>query len=160
MLYQADFNFMLKVVWGGRLVWHAEKNRALGSSNHGSCVGMQSRDASLKKVVVYDHSRLTCTNLITIDNDAKSCYDRILKSLSMAACIAYGLPLLAAVMHNRVQHGMKHVDLSVPSIHDSTGSTPGRSSDAPALVSMTPGFPHIFGSSSGSSEIVDFLSRS
>ena len=52
------------------------------------------------------------------------------------------------------------VDLSVPSIHDSTGSTPGQSSDAPSLVSMTPGFPHIFGSSFGSSEIVDFPSHS
>ena len=107
-LFQADFNFMLKVVWGRRLVWFAEENKSLGHANHGSRSGMQSLDCSVEKVVVYDHCRLSRTNLITIDNDAKSCYDRILKPLAMAACIAYGLPLLAAVMHNKVHHGMSH----------------------------------------------------
>jgi hypothetical protein len=45
---------------------------------------------------------------VTVDNDAKSCYDQIIKSLAMIACIAVGLPLLAAVMHNKTHHGMQH----------------------------------------------------
>jgi len=108
MLFEADFNFMLKAVWGRRMVHHAEKHNVLGSDNHDSRSGRQSLDASVEKVLVYGHARLTRTNLITINNDAKSCYDRILKTLAMTACVAYGLPLLAAVMHNRVHHGMQH----------------------------------------------------
>ena len=108
MLFQADFNFMLKVVWGRRLVKLAEKHDALGTDNHGSRSGRQVSDAQVEKVLVYDYSRLTRTNLITIDNDAKSCYDRILKTMAMAACVSHGLPLMAAMMHNKVHHGMQH----------------------------------------------------
>ena len=33
----------------------------------------------------------------------------IIKILAMLACIAYGLPLLAAAMHNKTHHGMQHI---------------------------------------------------
>jgi hypothetical protein len=57
---------------------------------------------------VYEYAQLTRTSLVMVDNNAKLCYDRIIKSLAMTACIAVGLPLLAAVMHNRTHHGMQH----------------------------------------------------
>jgi hypothetical protein len=34
MLYEADFNFTLKLIWGRRLVQHAEQYKVLGDSNH------------------------------------------------------------------------------------------------------------------------------
>jgi hypothetical protein len=108
MLYEADFNFMLKLIWGRRLVRHAELYRCLGTSNHGSRSGRQTIDALLEKLLMYEYARLTRTSLVTVDNDAKSCYDRIIKSLAMLACIGVGLPLLAAAMHNKTHHGMVH----------------------------------------------------
>ncbi len=108
MLYEADFNFVLKLVWGRRLVRHAEVYRCLGTENKGSRSGYQTTDALLEKLFLYEYARLTRTSLITVDNDAKSCYDRILKPLAMIACIALGLPVLAAAMHNRTHHGMEH----------------------------------------------------
>jgi ribonuclease HI len=108
MLYEADFNFMLKLIWGRRLVRHAELYRCLGTSNHGSRSGRQTIDALLEKLLMYEYARLTRTSLVTVDNDAKSCYDRIIKSLAMLACIGVGLPLLAASMHNKTHHGMVH----------------------------------------------------
>ena len=108
MLYEADFNFALKLIWGKRLVRHAESNLALGSENHGSRPGRKCTDALLEKLLIYEHARLTRTSLITVDNDAKSCYDRIIKSLAMIACMAVGLPLAAAMMHNLTHHLMKH----------------------------------------------------
>jgi hypothetical protein len=62
----------------------------------------------LEKLLIYEHARLTRTSLITVDNDAKSCYDRIIKTLAMTACMAVGLPLAAAIMHNLTHHSMKH----------------------------------------------------
>jgi hypothetical protein len=47
MLYEADFNFVLKLVWGRRLVHHAELYRCLGSENKGSRLGRQTTDAML-----------------------------------------------------------------------------------------------------------------
>ena len=108
MLYEADFNFVLKLIWGKRLVRNAEKYQCLGTSNHGSRKGRQTSDAQLEKLFLYEISRLTRTSLVTVDNDAKSCYDRILKPLSMTACIAVGLPLCAAIMHNTTHHRMVH----------------------------------------------------
>ena len=57
---------------------------------------------------MYKYARLTRTSLVTVNNDAKSCYDRIIKSLAMIACIGVGLPLMAASMHNKTHHGMVH----------------------------------------------------
>jgi hypothetical protein len=108
MLYEADFNFVLKLIWGKRLVRHAESHRALGSDNHGSRPGRQCTDALLEKLLVYENARLTRTSLVTVDNDAKSCFDRIIKTLAMVACMAIGLPLAAAIMHNQTHHAMKH----------------------------------------------------
>ena len=108
MLYGADFNFMLKLIWGKRLVRHAELYRCLGTENFGSRSGHQAQDAQLGKLFLYEYARLTRTSLITVDNDAKSCYDRIIKPLAMIACIAVGLPLLAAAMHNRTHYCMQH----------------------------------------------------
>ena len=108
ILFEADFNFMLKVIFGRRLMYHAEAHTGLGTDNHGCRAGRQVQDAILEKLLLYEFTRLSRTSLITVDNDAKSCFDRIIKTLAMLACIAYGLPLLAAVMHNKTHHGMKH----------------------------------------------------
>jgi ribonuclease HI len=108
MLYEADFNFALKLVWGKRLIRNAEFYKILGTSNHGSRPGRQCVDALMEKMLVYEFARLSRTSLVTVDNDAKSCYDRIIKSLAMTACIAVGLPLMAAIMHNKTHHGMVH----------------------------------------------------
>ena len=56
MLYEADFNFMLKLIWGRRLVRHAEKYNCIGTSNHGSRSGQQCIDALLEK--------LLCTSIL------------------------------------------------------------------------------------------------
>lgn len=108
MLYEADFNFVLKFVWGRRLVRNAELHNSLGTANHGSRPGRQTTDALVEKVLIYEHARLTRTSLITVDNDAKSCYDRIIKTLAMISCMAVGLPLPAAIMHNRTHQAMVH----------------------------------------------------
>ena len=108
MLFDAQFNFALKLIFGRRMIYHAEDNRFFGNANHGSRPGRQVQDALLEKTLMYEHARLTRTSLITVDNDAKSCYDRIIKGLALLSCIAIGLPREAAIMHNKVHDGMQH----------------------------------------------------
>ena len=90
MLYEADFNFMLKLIWGKKLVQNAEKHHSLGDCNHGSRTGRQTHDALLQKSLLYEQARLSWSSLITVDNDAKSCYDRIIRTLALLACLSYG----------------------------------------------------------------------
>jgi hypothetical protein len=56
MLYEADFNFVLKLIWGRRLVRHAEIHCCLGEENQGSRSGRQAPDALLKKLFVYEYA--------------------------------------------------------------------------------------------------------
>ena len=108
MLYEADFNFILKFVWGKKLVQNAEKHQSLGDCNHGSRAGRQTYDALLQKMLLYEQARLSRTSLITVDNDAKSCYDRIPRTLAGVACMSFGLPGAAVKMHNDTHHAMQH----------------------------------------------------
>jgi hypothetical protein len=63
----------------------------------------------MEKLLIYEFARLTRTSLITVDNVAKSCYDGIIKTLAMIACMAVGLPLAAAIMHNIThKNSMQH----------------------------------------------------
>jgi hypothetical protein len=103
MLYEADFKFALKLIWGKRLVRHAESHGALGNDNHESRPGRQATDALLEKLLIYDHARLARTLLITVDNDANSCYDRIIKTLAMLACMSVGLPVTLCTTIARVK---------------------------------------------------------
>jgi len=108
MLFDAQFNFALKLVFGRRMIFHAEDHGVLGHANHGGRPGRQVHDALLEKTLMFEHARLTRTSLITVDNDAKSCYDRIIKAMALLACMSIGMPAEAAAMHNKVHDEMTH----------------------------------------------------
>ena len=108
MLYEADFNFLLKLVWGKRLVRNAEAHKSIGESSHGSRSGRQAQDALLQKLLIYENARLSRTSLLTADNDAKGCFDRMIRTLAMLGCTAVGLPKNAAISHNLTHALMNH----------------------------------------------------
>jgi hypothetical protein len=107
-LLEADFNFVLKLVWGKRLIHFSKDHKLLSDDNAGSRHGQSAHDPSLVKTLALDITRLSKTCIILVDNDAKGCYDRIIKNLAMVACIANGLPVSAANMHNMIHDGMVH----------------------------------------------------
>lgn len=107
-LFEADFNFVLKLIWGRRLMRFAESHDLLGEDQHGSRAGRRATDACLEKRLLYDFTCHTRTSLITVDNDAAGCYDRIIRTLAMVACLSMGLPASAAEMHNRTHTEMRH----------------------------------------------------
>ena len=49
-------------------------------------------DAALLKALTYEIARYTRTDLATLDNDAKSCYDRIVMSYAMLRFKQLGMP--------------------------------------------------------------------
>jgi hypothetical protein len=58
----------------------------------GSRPGCRAIDVVINKEMKYLYAQLTRTSLGTIDNDAKSCYDRILCNLAMAISEYNGVP--------------------------------------------------------------------
>ena len=92
-LLEADFNIVLRIIWGRRMVWHAEDNNALEHiPQYGSRPHKTPHSALYLKVLSYDYLRHTRTNAAVFNNDAKGCYDRIIPSFGMASCRRVGLP--------------------------------------------------------------------
>jgi Reverse transcriptase (RNA-dependent DNA polymerase) len=92
-LFEADYNLLLKIVWARKLVWNSNDNNRLHQGQAGSRPGRKAIDVVIQKELKYLYARLTKTVLGTIDNDAKSCYDRIMCNLSMCVSQYYGVPI-------------------------------------------------------------------
>jgi hypothetical protein len=81
-LIESDFNLMIGILWGRRLMAHMEKTGALGEEQGGSRAGRMAQHVLLLKQAIYSIWRLSRTNGASFDNDAKSCYDRIVMLLA------------------------------------------------------------------------------
>jgi ribonuclease HI len=92
-LYEADYNLLLKIVWARKGVRNAHNKNALNIGQAGSRPNMKAIDVVINKEMKYLYARLTRTALGTIDNDAKSCFDRIICNLAMMVSLYYGIPL-------------------------------------------------------------------
>jgi hypothetical protein len=82
-LFEADYNLLLKIIWARRLVWNAHDAGKLNDGQAGSRPGRNAIDVVVQKEMKYLYSRLTRTGMATMDNDAKSCYDRIICTFPM-----------------------------------------------------------------------------
>ena len=81
-ILEADMNLLYGIMWT-RMMVNAEKHEALNMNQWGSRKNKQCIDVVLLKVFTYELSRYTRTSLITFDNDAKSCYDRIVMCFAL-----------------------------------------------------------------------------
>ena len=79
-------------MWARKGVWNLNDNNAIHEGQAGSRPGKRAIDVVVQKEMKYLYAAVTRTPLATIDNDAKSCFDRIVCSLSMAISMYYGIP--------------------------------------------------------------------
>jgi hypothetical protein len=107
-LYEADYNIILKIIWARKLVWHAHDNDKLNDGQAGSRPGRNAIDVIIQKEMKYLFSRLTKTNLATMDNDAKSCYDRIICNLAMIISQYFGVTPNTASIQAQTLKKMKY----------------------------------------------------
>jgi hypothetical protein len=98
-LYEADYNLVLKLLWARKLVWNAHVAKRLNEGQAGSRPGRQCVDVVIHKEMKYLYARLTRTGMATMDNDAKSCYDRIICNLAMMVSKYFGMTGRACKTH-------------------------------------------------------------
>jgi len=84
-LFEADYNFCLKLLWGCRMVYQGVKHGCFGHQQYGSRPRHQAIDTVHRKALTFDLSRILRTNLGLLDNDALGCFNRIVVSLGMIA---------------------------------------------------------------------------
>jgi hypothetical protein len=90
-LFETDYSLILKVMWARKVVWTANNKNILNKSQAGSRPGCRATDAALHKEMKYNYATLTRTPIATIDNDAKSCDDRILCNVAMMISKYFGV---------------------------------------------------------------------
>jgi hypothetical protein len=91
-LFEADFNMLLKIMWARKCVWQMNDLSIINEGQAGSRPGKRAIDVVIQKEMKYLYATTTRTLLGTIDNDAKSCYDRMICNFSMALSYYYGVP--------------------------------------------------------------------
>lgn len=97
LLLEADYNFMLKLILGKRLMKIATTQHILHTAQHTRPRNIAAT-ASLNKKIMYDIIRQMKIIATNFDNDAKGCYDFIVPPHAMIACQCLGLPPKAADM--------------------------------------------------------------
>ena len=97
-IIEADLNLLLGILFGRRLTNHAEKHNCLGDIQWGARKGKQCIDVVIMKQLTYEIARMTRTDITTFDNDAKSCYDRIVMSYALQRCQQLGMPVSVCKM--------------------------------------------------------------
>lgn len=90
-MVKADYNLATKILWARRPMPKAEKSKLLTDSNCGSRRNQSTQDTSTVKELHYDLSHLRLQDYTSMENDAKSCYDRMVVSLIMLTSRSFGI---------------------------------------------------------------------
>jgi hypothetical protein len=106
-LYEADYNLALKLLWARKLVWNAHVADRLNDGQAGSRPGRRCIDVVIHKEMKYLYVNLTRTGMATMDNDAKSCYDRIICNLEMMVRKYFGMTARACSTHDTTFKNMR-----------------------------------------------------
>jgi hypothetical protein len=90
-VYETHYNLLLKIIWARRLVWHVHDLDKINEGQAGSRPGRNAIDVVIQKEMQYLYATLTRTGLATMDNEIKSCYDRIICNMAMMVSHHYGV---------------------------------------------------------------------
>ncbi len=89
-IYEADYNLLLGVKWR-QLLHSAEDGGLLNEGCYGSRPGREARTVVYMEMMQMEISRSSRKPFIKFDNDATSCYDRIIPGTAMLLSRKYGL---------------------------------------------------------------------
>jgi len=118
-IFESDLNGILGILWGRRLMDQAERNRVLSDAQHGSRKGRGTETILLTKHLTYAIWRLTTSNGMSFDNDAKACYDRIVMNLALIASQHMGMPPEICEWYSKILKTAKY-HIQLPNITSET----------------------------------------
>ena len=102
-LYDTGYNLYLSVKWRA-LMHQVEDNKQLNTGTYGSQANRSAMTPPFIEEMMNEISRLSRKSLIKFDNDATSCYDRILPAMASIASRKFGAPRgMTMVMANTLE---------------------------------------------------------
>ena len=97
-IYEADFNLLLAIKWR-QLLQSAEQRQLINQGLYGGRPGCEAQSLTFLEELKYDISHVTRRTLFNFDNDATSCYDRIIVALASLINRKYGLHRNVVLVH-------------------------------------------------------------
>jgi hypothetical protein len=97
-IYEADYNFLLQAKWR-ELLQHAEQHKLLHPGQYGSRSGRDAHIPAFIEEIKNEICYASRKSLINFDNDAASCYDRIIPALASLIGRKHGLHKNVVFVH-------------------------------------------------------------
>lgn len=108
-IYEADFNLLLAIKWR-QLLYAADQRHLINPGLFGGRPGCEAQSLPFLEELKYDISYTARRTLFNFDNDATSCYDRIIVSLASLINRKYGLNRAVTLVHaNTLQQARFHL---------------------------------------------------
>jgi hypothetical protein len=125
-LYESDYNSLLRIKMR-QVVHRAEDTNSLHRGTYGSRANRQAANPTFLEVLQYNYASLTRWPEIKFSNDATSCYDRIILSVSNVIARSMGLHKNIAKIHgSMLEHAVYRIKtqlgISIGSYSHSDGS--------------------------------------
>jgi predicted RNase H-like HicB family nuclease len=122
-LLESDFNLMIGILWGRRLVRHGENNQVFHDGQGGSRPDRRTQELLIQKHCTYSIWRMARMNGASFDNDAKSCFDRIVMTLASLCSQQIGMPKNACELFLGTLSQMKYYIKTASGISEEFYST-------------------------------------
>lgn len=123
-LFEADYNVSIKILMR-RLLWYQLKNKIAQEGTYGTIPGGSTHEAMFTRQFTFDIHRITKHPIALIDNDAQSCYDRLIPHLTTEILTVNGLPANSAqTFFNQLLHRKSNVLTGHGISEESISSTP------------------------------------
>jgi hypothetical protein len=106
-LYEHDFGLFLALYWK-QMLRSSEARGTINAGQYGGRAGMEAQSLVFLEELKTEISTLSRKSLVNFDNDAASCYDRILPSLASLIGRKKGLHTNVAYVHATTLHDAKY----------------------------------------------------
>ncbi len=90
-LFEADYNSIIGIIFGRYMIHRICDNQTFHPSQWGR-PHRECEDTLMLKELTYQVATMSRTDIATFDNDASSCYDRIVTRFALLCCRAHGVP--------------------------------------------------------------------
>jgi hypothetical protein len=107
-LIESDLNITIGILWGRRLVRKGEQMEIFNDGQSGSRPDRGTQELLIQKHLTYSIWRMAQMNGASFDNDAKSCFDRIVMTLASLGSQQIGMTKRACELFLETLHQMKY----------------------------------------------------
>jgi hypothetical protein len=107
-IYEADWSLIHKFYIAYKLNHIAAQDKTVPIKQAGGRPGRSSIELAASRVLTYDSIRLQRLQGASLYNDAKACYDRIIKNLRNLTLLKEGLPPEIAKLHSQTYHQIRY----------------------------------------------------